>query len=259
MTHNTDFDRPSPPARASALALPLHNIFFTYALMGAIVIVWLLMELFGGSTNSTVLRTFGANDGRLILLGQTWRLFTSMFIHIGFDHLLANTIGLFIFGLEMERIFGQDRYIVIYILAGLFGNLASFALRGPSMLSAGASGAIFGIIGMNLAFFLIHRQTFGKFGHQRMIATLLITGYYLYAGFISSRVDNFGHIGGLIAGFAIGYGLAPRYDIIDRYSLNPRVVDLVSLLRRWWVPALAIVLLSSGVSLAISFWSGMLR
>jgi rhomboid protease GluP len=240
------------------LPLPLHKPFFTYVLIGAIAVVWLVMELVGGSQNSDVLRAFGANDGWQILEGQTWRLFTSMFLHIGLMHLLFNAYALFIFGIEMERLYGPDRFITVYILAGLFGSLASFAWRGPLTLSAGASGAIFGIIGMNLAFFMIHRQTFGQFGRQRMMNTLVIVGINLVLGFSAYNIDNMAHLGGLIAGFAMGYALAPRYTVVDRYTLNPQAVDTVSLLKRWWVPTLAIIILSGGLTLAISFWSGVL-
>jgi rhomboid protease GluP len=179
-----------------------------------------------------------------------------MFLHIGLAHLFFNSYALFIFGLEMERLYGPDRYLVVYILSGLFGSLASFASRGPEVFSAGASGAIFGIIGMNLAYFLLHRETFGQFGRQRVMNTLLIIGINLVFGFTVPGIDNLAHIGGLVAGFALGYGLAPRYQLIDEYTLNPRVIDTVSLLKRWWVVALGIIILAGGVTSAISFWSG---
>jgi rhomboid protease GluP len=258
MTNYSDYDQPSPPPQTPYLPLPLSKPFLTYALIGAIVIVWLIMEAAGGSQNTEVLRAFGANDGWQILQGETWRLFTSMFLHIGLMHLAFNGYALFIFGLEIERLYGPDRFITIYILSGLFGSLASFASRGPYVLSAGASGAIFGVIGMHLAFFMIHRQTFGQFGRQRMMNTLFIIGINLFFGFTIPGIDNLAHLGGLIAGFVMGYSLAPRYEVVDRYTLTPRVVDTVSLLKRWWVPALAIVILSGGVSLAISFWRGMM-
>jgi len=156
----------------------------------------------------------------------------------------------------MERLYGPDRFIVIYILAGLCGNLVSFAIRGPNVLSAGASGAIFGIIGMNLAYFLLHREAFGRFGRQQLMNTLLIIGLNLVFGFTAPGIDNLAHLGGLIAGFALGYGLAPRYQVIDQYTLTPRVVDTVSLLNRWWAPALGVVILGAGVPLALSLWSG---
>jgi rhomboid protease GluP len=224
-------------------------------LLGIIVVIFVLMELAGGSQNPRVLVRFGANVGQLILDGETWRLFTSMFLHIGLMHLFFNGYALFIFGLEMERLYGPDRFIVTYILAGLFGSLASFGSRGPDVFSAGASGAIFGVIGMNLAYFMLHRQTFGQFGRQRVMNTLFIIGINLVFGFTIPGIDNIAHIGGLIAGFTIGYGLAPRYQLIDEYTRDPRVIDTVSLLKRWWVLALALIILGGGTSLALSVWS----
>jgi rhomboid protease GluP len=178
-----------------------------------------------------------------------------MFLHIGLAHLFFNAYALFIFGLEMERLYGPDRYTVTYILSGLFGSLVSFASRGPDVFSAGASGAIFGVIGMNLAFFLIHRDTFGQFGRQRVMNTLLIIGINLLFGFTVPGIDNLAHIGGLVAGFALGYGLAPRYKAVGEYTLTPKVIDTVSLLNRWWVPVLGVIFLAGGLPLAISFWS----
>jgi hypothetical protein len=111
---------------------------------------------------------------------------------------------------------------------------------------------------MNLAFFLLHRHTFGQFGRQRVMNTLFIIGLNLFFGFTVPGIDNLAHMGGLVAGFALGYGLAPRYRIIDQYTLAPRVVDTVSLLNRWWVPVLAVAILAGSVPLAISFWLGQL-
>jgi rhomboid protease GluP len=256
MTNHPNFEPTSTPMPVtSSLPLPLHKPFFTYILLGIIVIVFVAMTLAGGSTSNQVLVTFGANVGILIMQGETWRLFTSMFVHIGLMHLLFNAYALFIFGVEMERLYGPDRFITIYILSGLFGSLASFAWRGPMTFSAGASGAIFGIIGMNLAFFLLHRKTFGNFGRQRMMNTVVIIAINLVFGFTATGIDNFAHMGGLAAGFLMGYGLAPRYQVVGQYTANARVTDTVSLLNRWWVPALAIVLLAGGVSLAIAYWS----
>jgi rhomboid protease GluP len=254
VTHPSDFDVPPPPQRR--LPLPVSRPFLTYILLGSIVVIWLLMELAGGSENPRVLVAFGANYGPLILDGQVWRLFTSMFLHIGLMHLFFNGYALFIFGMEMERLYGPDRYLLVYMLSGLFGSLASFASRGPAVFSAGASGAIFGIIGMNLAYFLLHRQTFGYFGRQRVMNTLVIIGINLVLGFTIPGIDNLAHIGGLLAGFAMGYGLAPRYTLTDEYTVTPRVLDTNSLLKRWWVPALAVVVLAGSVPLALSFWLG---
>lgn len=256
MTNESDFDSQPPSPSSHYLRLPLSKPFFTYILLAAIVIVWIMMSLAGGSTNTQVLIRFGANYGPLILQGEVWRLFTSMFLHIGLTHLAFNAYALYVFGMEMERLYGPDRFIVIYILSGLFGSLASFASRGPNVLSAGASGAIFGIIGMNLAYFLLHRKNFGQLGRQRVMNTLFIIGLNLFFGFTVPGIDNLAHVGGLIAGFALGYGLAPRYQVVDQYTSAPQVVDTISLLNRWWAPVLGVLILASGVPLAVSFWSG---
>ena len=252
---NSPPDRlPPPPELRPRLRIPLGKPVITYILLASIVIIWLLMEAAGGSGSPSVLVQFGANWGPAILEGQTWRLFTSMFLHIGFLHLAFNGYALFIFGMEMESLYGPDRYVVIYILSGLFGSLASFAFRGPAVLSAGASGAIFGLIGMNLAFFLLHRDAFGQFGRARIQQTLFIIGINLIFGFTVPGIDNMAHIGGLIAGFGLGYGLAPRYKIVDQFTLQAHLVDTVSLLNHWWVPTLAIALLAGSTPLAIAFW-----
>lgn len=258
MTYPSSYDRPPesvPPLPGRTMAIPLSKPFITYILLAMIIIVWLLMEAFGGSTSTEVLITFGANSGRHILLrGEYWRLFTSMFLHIGFAHLAFNSYALFIFGLEMERIYGPARYAIIYILAGLFGSLVSFASKGPLVISAGASGAIFGIIGMNLAYFYLHKEAFGQIGRQRVTSTLVIIGINIIFGLTVPGIDNMAHIGGLMAGFALGYVMAPRYQVVNEYAFTPHLRDTNSLAKRWWVPVMAVALLALGVQMATQFW-----
>lgn len=259
MSHYSEFDPPPPPLPNAYLPLPLSRPFFTYILLVIIVIIWIITKIrSGGSLDASipgeVLVQFGANFGPFILQGEIWRFFTSMFLHVHIYHLFFNAMALYSVGQEMERLYGPDRFIIIYILSGLFGSLVSFAFRGPEMLSAGASGAIFGVIGMNLAYFLTHRDTFGQFGRQRLMSTLIVIGINLLFGFTVPAIDNLAHLGGLIAGFALGYGLAPRYKVVDMVTA-PRVVDTISLLNRWWAPALGVILLAGGIPLAVSFWS----
>ncbi len=256
MNQSSNFNEPFPPPPPnSSLRIPLYQSFFTYILLVIIAGLWLWMTLAGGSTSGEVLVRFGANFGPLILDGQYWRLFTAMFLHIGLTHLLFNAYALFIFGVEMERLYGPARFIVIYLLSGLFGNLLSFAVRGPNILSAGASGAIFGVIGMNLAYFMLHRESLGQMGRQRMMNTLLVIGINLVFGFTVPGIDNLAHLGGLIAGFALGYALAPRYQVVDQYTTAPRLVDSTSLLTRWWAPTGGVIALAVGIPLVVAFWS----
>ncbi|MEM7028125.1 MAG: rhomboid family intramembrane serine protease [Chloroflexota bacterium] len=251
-----------PTSQESDLLNPFARLqsrpYLTFALLGAIGLAFLGLEIAGGSTNSRVLVTYGAIFGPAILDGETWRLFTHMFLHIGTTHLFFNAIAMVMFGFEMERIYGSLRYGVIYFLSGLFGGIASFGFRGAEVLSAGASGAIFGIIGMNLAFFLYYRQRLGEFGRQRVQSTLTLIGINLFIGFVIISVDNLAHIGGLLAGFALGYLLVPRYVV--SYAQSPRqVIDKGGLQRRWWVITGAVLVWLGAVWFAINYWTNLLN
>ncbi len=234
---------------------PMQQPFITFLMVGLIVTIWFLMEARGGSQDNQVLINFGANYGPRIFpidspTPEFWRFFTSMFLHIGLMHLLFNSIGLVIFGVEMEQIYGNIRYLIIYLLSGLFGSLASFAWSGPGQFSAGASGAIFGIVGVQLAFFLFYRRKMGDYGKFQVQRVIRITIFSLIFG-LFMPIDQAAHFGGLAAGFVLGYGLAPRYQIQEG---KRGLIDYGSLLRRWWVIALGIILLFLGTGLTVMLW-----
>lgn len=243
MTNSTDMDT-SPPQR-QRLPLPMARPRLTYGLLAINVLVWLAMTAAGGSTNTEVLLRFGAKANSLIADGQVWRLLTSMFLHIGLMHLFFNSYALLVFGIEVERLYGSTRFLAIYLLAGLWGSLVSFAV-GPD-LSAGASGAIFGLLGTMVAFFRRHREAFGRWGRQRLFNLLGVAGFNLVLGFTVPGIDNLAHLGGLLSGAALGWLLAPQYRVGWDEKGVPRVRDQTSLLSRWWVVALTLVLLAVGV------------
>lgn len=243
-------DESTPPPQPRRLPLPLAQPRVTYALLAINVLVWLAMTAAGGSTNTAVLIRFGAKVNLLIAQGQVWRLLTSMFLHIGLMHLFFNGYALFAFGIEVERLYGSARFLVLYLLAGLYGSLVSFGL-GPN-LSAGASGAIFGLLGVMLAFFRLHRDMFGEWGRQRLLNLLGVAGFNLVLGFTVPGIDNLAHLGGLLSGAVLGWLLAPQYQAqVDERGL-PYVADRTSLLSRWWVLALASLLLMAGTGLTIA-------
>jgi rhomboid protease GluP len=171
--------------------------FFTYVFLVVQVLVFLLMELRGGSTDTSTLIRFGAKFNPLIVEGEWWRFFTPMVLHIGMLHLFMNSIALFYLGPMIERIFGNIRFVFIYIFAGFAGSLASF-LFSPN-LSAGASGAIFGCFGALLYFGMSFPGLFFRTMGLNIIAVLVIN---LIFGFTMPGIDNAGHIGGLVGGFA---------------------------------------------------------
>ena len=124
----------------------------TYIIIGICVFLFIMMYIFGnGSESTSTLIKFGANYDLLTKSGEYYRLFTCMFLHIGIWHLLCNMYSLYIIGKEIENLYGKSKYLVIYVLSGLCGSILSIAFS-HNTISAGASGAIFGLLGALLYF-----------------------------------------------------------------------------------------------------------
>ncbi|ADU29922.1 rhomboid family intramembrane serine protease [Evansella cellulosilytica] len=169
----------------------------TFILLATILIMYAIVEYNGSSMSTETLISFGAKFNPLILQGEWWRFFSAMFLHIGFFHLMMNSLALFYLGSAVERIYGTGRFLIIYLIAGLVGSIASFALN--EQVSAGASGAIFGCFGALLYFGIKHKRLFFRTMGMNVIVILSIN---LAFGFIVPMIDNGAHIGGLIGGFA---------------------------------------------------------
>lgn len=250
---------PSPPQvgdLANPFSQPFARPIATYILLAAIIAIFGLTLLNGLLvTPSETLFEFGATFGPSILYeGQWWRFLTAMFLHANFAHILFNGYALYILGQDMERLYGHGRYVSLYLITGLFGGLASFLMRGPEEFSVGASGAIFGILGMNLAFFAFYRNKLGKFGRERLNRTLQLVGINLVIGFLIVSVNNLAHIGGLMSGFLLGYLLVPQYTVSHVVGTQIKVVDRTGLTYRWWVVVLASFLLLAGFFGAFVIW-----
>ncbi len=131
-----------------------------------------------------------------IIAGQWWRLITPVFLHGDITHIGFNMLALYVWGRYVEALYGRLRFVVIYLLAGILGVAASFAITGAHSL--GASGAVFGLFGALLYFRKYDKNLFNViFGVQ----ILVYLGISLFYGFTQSSVDNMGHIGGLVGGF----------------------------------------------------------
>lgn len=174
--------------------------FVTYALLAVTVAMFLVETVAGGSQNPWVLLRLGARSNQLILAGQWWRLITPAFLHIGITHIVINGFSLYYLGLICERIFGHWRFAVIYLVSAFTGNVASFVFA-SSALSAGASTAIFGLMG---AFVMLgdtfrHNPIITQLARQFALLAVLNLVFNLFA----SGIDIAGHIGGLVGGFLI--------------------------------------------------------
>jgi len=135
--------------------------------------------------------------------GEYYRLFTSMFLHFGFDHLINNMVILLVMGWNLEQEIGKIKYLIIYLGSGLCGNILSavFEIRMEEYsVSAGASGAIFGLIGALLYVAVRNRGRIGNVTGRGIVFMIVLSLYY---GFTSTGVDNAAHIGGLISGFLL--------------------------------------------------------
>ena len=138
-------------------------------MMGLLVAVFIVETLAGGSDNSRVLVNLGANFAPMVTLGDYWRIFTANFLHIGLMHLAFNLYALYIVGTEVEMFYGPARFLVIYLLTGLSGAIASYAFTYG--LSAGASTAIMGLIGTLVAFFIRNRDVFGAMSRSPLLVS----------------------------------------------------------------------------------------
>jgi len=230
---------PAPP-QPVRLRLPLTRPWLVWGLLGINIVMFVVETLVGGSDNSATLVTLGAKVNALIVMGQYWRLITPMFLHIGLAHIAFNSYALYVLGPEVEAIYGHARFLVIYLLAGIAGNVMSFAFT-PA-LSAGASTAIFGLIGTQLAFFYRQRKVLGAFGQRRLINIVSIIVINLLFS-LSGAVDIFGHLGGFIGGLALGWMLCPDYEVEYGADGQPRLADRTVLLRELPGVILFVVLL----------------
>lgn len=165
-------------------------------------LIFLIVEFTGGSENVQHMLECGAAYAPLILeQGQWYRVFSSMFLHFGAPHLINNMLVLFVLGQRLEPAVGRLRFLLIYIAGGLGGNFISLfwdMRTGDYSVSAGASGAVFAVMGGMIYVIIRHR---GRVADLTMKQMLIMAAFSLYFGFASEGVDNAAHAGGLLCGF----------------------------------------------------------
>lgn len=182
----------------------------TYFLLGVIAIVFIALELTGGSTSVPNLIKFGALTATRLHDGETWRLITPIFLHIGFLHIAFNGYALYQLGFICESLFGGIRFGAAFILCGIGGNLLSATLNSEAV-SAGASGAIFGLAGLLLvAAFHNRQELINPEARSALLRGMLpFVAYNLIFGFVIPGIDNYCHLGGLVTGALLGLIILP--------------------------------------------------
>jgi len=171
-----------------------------YSVFALNIIIFILMELAGGSTSESTMLAFGVKSNFEINQGEIWRFLTPVFLHIGILHLAFNSYAIWIVGPQVEKLYGASRFLLLYVLTGIAGVVASYWYH-PYDASAGASGAVFGLFGVLLVFSFKYRKTIPTFFSQALGKGILLTiGINLVIGYMIPQVDNSAHLGGLIAG-----------------------------------------------------------
>lgn len=170
------------------------------------IIVFIVLE-FGGNTESAeYMLTKGAMAAPLIYKEhEFYRFITSLFMHFGINHLFNNMLVLFFLGDNLERAIGKIKYILVYLLSGISGSMLSLILTNTNngyVVSAGASGAIFGVMGALFSVVIMNRGRLEDLTSKKLGFLILLT---LYQGFTSTGVDNFAHVGGMAAGIILAF------------------------------------------------------
>ena len=245
--------------------MSLHIRKASLCILLANVVLFVSMEIFSLSHDySLTYLVFGAQYGPLVDRGEWFRIFTSMFLHAGIIHMVFNSYALYVFGPVVEGIHGPWRFLVFYLTSGAVGNVATQFFYHDS-ISLGASGAIFGLIGVLFALGLKKDIPMFLRSFTGMSLLPLIAFNILYGFIPGTGINNAAHIGGFLTGMAFGYlTRIPRHWIIDslipiltgkerfedyRYWRKSVIVEMV-----WMFSALAMVALVivAFVSLAIT-------
>jgi rhomboid protease GluP len=175
------------------------------------VIYFLYLEMNGSTEDTQFMVSHGAMYAPLVIeRGEYYRLITSTFMHFGINHIMNNMLILFILGDNLERALGHIKYLFFYLICGVGANVVSMIINMSgyrNVVSAGASGAIFGVIGGLLYAVAVNRGQLEDLSTRQLVVVILCS---LYFGFTSTGVDNAAHIAGLIIGIIMGVVLYRR-------------------------------------------------
>jgi rhomboid protease GluP len=204
----------------------LINVAVFLVLAGKFHAGWLL------TSNMDPYIRFAASNASVTTNGEWWRLVVAMFVHYGVIHIGTNMWALFNLGELMETLSGKFLYAVTYLACGLGGGFASMIYHGDKVWSAGASGAIFGILGATLGYILRQKKVLPRSVYRPLLqSTLFFAAYNLFYGFTGDSIDNANHVGGFVTGIGMGWLTALPLELDVRRQLWPSraVVAIVAL------------------------------
>jgi rhomboid protease GluP len=204
--------QPPPPERPVSVALPQSAPYVTYTIIGITIFVYLLQLVtqFIPFIGFDLPAAFFIKSNALIKSGQVWRLFTPALLHGSLTHIGFNMYALYVFGIGLERHFGHNRFLLLYILGAFSGNVMSFLFSDANSL--GASTSIFGLIGAQGIFLYQNRRMFAGQFSKAIQNVIFIVAINLFLG-LSPGIDNWGHVGGLIGGLMFTWFAGPVWEI----------------------------------------------
>ena len=200
------------------------KIIFTNLIALICFIMYIILVIKSGNLlifDADTLALLGANNLALVKSGEIWRLLTAAFLHGGLIHIVVNMYSLFILGTQVETFIGKWKFLFIYIVSAISGSLLSLVFAEPNVVSVGASGALFGLMG-SLLYFGYHYRLYLSDAIKNQIIPIIIIN--LLIGFTVSRIDNVAHIidnvahiGGLIGGYlaSMAFGIENKSEKRD--------------------------------------------
>jgi rhomboid protease GluP len=190
----------------------------TILLIAVNVAVFIILEILGDTEDPEFMLLHGAMYPPSVTeSGEYWRLFTAAFLHFGFEHLLNNMVILACAGHFLEDALGHGAYLVLYLISAVASNFISYeqmCRSGDYAVSAGASGAIFAVIGGLLWIVIRHKGNYESLTTRGMLFMIALCLFY---GISTAGVDNWSHVGGLVSGFVL---------CVILYRVKPKKIDL---------------------------------
>ncbi len=190
----------------------------TYIIISICVAMFVLCFFVGnGPSDVKTLVLMGANSSYYTKAGEYYRLLTCIFLHAGFAHIICNMYSLIVIGPQVESFYGKLKYLFIFLISGICGSILSLVFSSSNIVSVGASGAIFGLLGAIIYFGYHYRVYLGNVLKSQIIPVIILN---LVIGFMVSGIDNFAHVGGLIGGLfaAMACGVPDKSSTSDKIN-----------------------------------------
>jgi rhomboid protease GluP len=202
----------------------------TYVLIVVTVAIYLLQAATQALIGYDIPAIAGMKINQYIIDGQLWRLVTPMFLHGSIFHIGFNMYALVIIGSGLEKRFGHWRFLLLYLMGSISGNVFSFLLSpNPSL---GASTSIFGLLGAEMVFFYQNRELFGSGARRALQNVVTVAAINFFIG-LSPGIDNWGHLGGLMGGLIFTWfggpllsleGGFPSFRVVDKRTLADQLL-----------------------------------